>query len=50
MINQFFPDYSLIVEADYICNSIGGVAQPDRAIGSYPTGRWFKSTPRHHSF
>jgi hypothetical protein len=25
----------------------GGVAQPDRARGSYPLGRWFKSTLRH---
>ena len=28
----------------------GGVAQPDRARGSYPLGRWFKSTLRHHYY
>ena len=29
--------------------SDGGVAQPDRARGSYPLGRWFKSTLRHQN-
>ena len=28
----------------------GGIAQLARAFGSYPTGRWFKSDFRYHSF
>ena len=29
-------------------NEYGGVAQLARAYGSYPYGRWFKSTRRYH--
>ncbi len=32
------------------CQLYGGVAQLARANGSYPLGRWFKSTRRYHFF
>ena len=34
----------------YLLIDFGGVAQSDRARGSYPLGRWFKSTLRHQLF
>ena len=34
----------------YFKNTYGGVAQLARANGSYPLGRWFKSTRRYQSY
>ena len=35
------------IKADRNSASYGGVAQLARANGSYPLGRWFKSTRRY---
>ena len=48
MTNRFFYDIITVVPEKSGAMH-GGIAQLARALGSYPTGRWFKSDFRYHA-